>query len=65
MAHASHSSGSADKLNGIVTGNDDSRLVATLDMDLFKRALKLQYLDPKYNNKSVMRFTLSSVLFDV
>ena len=42
------------KLNEIVTGNDDSRLVAKLDMDLYKRALKLQYLDPQYNNKWVL-----------
>ena len=35
------------KLNAIVTGNDDSRLVAKSDMDLYKRALKLQYMDPQ------------------
>jgi hypothetical protein len=41
------------RLNELVSGAD-SKLVATMDMDLYKRALKLEYLDPKYKNKWVL-----------
>jgi len=41
------------RLNELVSG-PDSKLVATMDMDLYKRALKLEYLDPQYKNKWVL-----------
>ena len=41
------------RVNDLVTG-PDSKLVATMDMDLYKRALKLEYLDPQYKNKWVL-----------
>ena len=34
--------------------NYDSKLVATMGMDLYKRALKLEYLAPQYKNKWVL-----------
>ena len=41
------------RVNDLVTG-PDSKLVATMDMDQYKRALKLEYLDPQYKNKWVL-----------
>ena len=41
-----------NKLNTIVSGANSS-LVVTLDMDLYKRVVKLEYLHPKFKNKWV------------
>lgn len=41
------------KLNSIVSG-PDRKVVVTLDMDLYKRTLKIEYLDPKYKNKWIL-----------
>lgn len=41
------------RLNELVTG-PDNKLVVTMDMDLYKRALKLPYLDPQYKDKWVL-----------
>ena len=38
------------RLNELVSGTGH-KLVATLDMDLYKRALKLEYIDPQFKNK--------------
>ena len=40
-------------VNDLVTGLD-SKLVSTMGMDLYKRALKLKYLDPQYKDKWVL-----------
>ena len=40
-------------MNDLVTG-PDSKLVATMDMNQYKRALKLEYLDRQYKNKWVL-----------
>ena len=39
------------QLNGIVSPSSSSRVLVTLDMDLYKRALKLEYLNDKYSGK--------------
>ena len=41
------------RLNELVSGTGH-KLVATLDMDLCKRALKLEYIDPQFKNKWVL-----------
>ena len=41
------------RVNELVSG-EDSKLMVTMDMDLYKRALKLEYLDPQYKNKWVL-----------
>ena len=41
------------RVNDLVTG-PDSNLVATMDMDMYRRALKLEYFDPQYKNKWVL-----------
>ena len=41
------------RVSELVTG-PGSKLVATMDMDLYKRALKLEHLDHQYKNKWVL-----------
>ena len=41
------------RVNELVSG-PETKLVASMDMDLYKRALKLEYLDPQYKNKWVL-----------
>ena len=41
------------RVNELVS-EEDRKLVVTMDMDLYKRALKLEYLDSQYKNKYVL-----------
>jgi len=38
------------KLNELVSG-PEAKLLVTLDMDLYKRALKVEHLEPQYKGK--------------